>query len=419
MFHCELHRLDGNEKLLSDWRDLLTRVRPELRLFGPEWFAVWNRTIGAWGPWTGEMRVAAVYDDADGKLYGVLPVGHPKVGLVRVNAIGGYFQPWRLVLADSSKEYEVGRSFGWYLVELGWGVMQLGPWPMKHEAHLGLLSALNELEMPISRRHSDSLAIADVPPTWEQYQNEVIGSKMLKRIGNFSRKLELNHRVEVRHSRQPSDTDAAELLQALAQVEERSWLVNDPTGHPRFQNTQDQRFWAELIHDWLKPQGFLDAWVMSIDGQPASFVFAVTCGTTRYVIANQFDEAFTEYRTGSILYRQMFEEGYSRGVTRYDFGTNEIHYKSQWGATYQDRVDTFAVATNRLVGGLWKAGVKLKGLFNGTLWGTATEPVLPSGESLPSRSAEKILADVAAAWDDRPPTEAIKKSADQLDEVEV
>ena len=129
MFHCELHRLEGNEQLCSDWRDLLNRVRPDLRLFGPEWFSIWDRTIGSHAPWTGEMHVVAVYDDgsptpcgavdsgnlsessmpqgpglqqifnadlqphANRRLCGVLPIGHPKVGLLRVNAMAGYFQP--------------------------------------------------------------------------------------------------------------------------------------------------------------------------------------------------------------------------------------------------------------------------------------------------------------------------------------
>ena len=137
MFRCELHRLEGNDRLWADWRNLLGRVRPELRLFGPEWFSVWGRTIGSQAPWTGAVDVVAVYDESDGRLFGVLPVGHPKVGLLRVNALGGYFQPWRLLLADQSREYDVGRAVGWYLIEMGWNVLQLG-----YLAHFGSVLCL-------------------------------------------------------------------------------------------------------------------------------------------------------------------------------------------------------------------------------------------------------------------------------------
>ncbi len=385
MFHCELHRLDGNEQLCSDWRDLLNRVRPELRLFGPEWFSIWDRTIGSRAPWTGEMHIAAVYDDASHRLCGVLPIGHPKVGLLRVNAMAGYFQPWRLALGDQSCEFAVGRALGWYLLELGWSVMQLGPWPLSHEVHRGILSALGELEMPMRKQCTDELAIAELPPTWEQCQDETIGRKHLRKVRNYESKLAREHRVEVRHVRQPSPFETAEMLTSFSQIEQRSWLMNDPHGRPRFVGSVERGFWAELIQQWLAPQNFFDAWLMKADDQPISFVVAATVGSTRYVIANNYDEAWGDFRVGSQLYRRMFEEGYSRGVTRYDFGTNELHYKQHWGAKAVDRVETCTVAINHMVSGFWNAGLKLKGLLDGSLWGRpAAHEQLASGEPLAS-----------------------------------
>ncbi len=400
MFRCELHRLDGNDRLLADWRDLLDRVRPELRLFGPEWFSVWNQTIGSQPPWTGTLDIAAVYDESDGRLFGVLPVGHPKVGLLRVNAMGGYFQPWRLILADQSREYDVGRAVGWFLIEMGWNVMQLGPWPMGHKAHQGVLSALDELEMPMQKQSSCGLAIAELPATWQQYQDEVVGREFLRKIRVYTGKLEKDYQLEIQHYRNPTLAETSDMLAALGQVEQRSWLVNDPRGRPRFIALTDQRFWTELIQQSLAPNGHLDCWLMRANGRPISFVFALTSGTTRYVIANSYDAAFAAYRTGSVLYRRMFEEGYSRGVTRYDFGTNELHYKKRWGAEYTDQVDTFRVSTGRLIAGVWRAGVKLKDLWDGRPWGgSASVAYLASGELLPTDDARltAILADADEA----------------------
>src|SRR2546425_11355868 len=183
MFRCELRQLEGNDRrsgtgrLWADWHDLLSRVRPELRLFGPEWFSVWERTIGSQAPWTGPLEFAAVYSEEDGRLFGVMPVGHPKVGMLRVSAMGGYFQPWRIILADQAREYDVGRALGWFLIEQGWNVIQLGPWPMAHDAHAGVLSALDEFEMPMQKQSSCGLAIAELPATWEQYQEQIVGRK--------------------------------------------------------------------------------------------------------------------------------------------------------------------------------------------------------------------------------------------------
>lgn len=375
MLTCELQRLDDNELLWSDWRNLLTRTRPEHRLFGPEWFSIWGQTVGSSAPWTGAMHVVAVREHSTGQLVGVFPFGEPKIGVLRVNALAGYFQPWRTIVADQSCEFAVGRSIGWFLVELGWSIMQLGPWPMALDAHQGVLSALEELDMPIKRQQSDFLAIADnLPPTWPEYEMQIVGLKYLRRLRNYENKLKKEHSVELVHHQTVNESDIKELFTDLANVERRSWLVSDPHGRPRFIEPIDQRFWNRLANEFLVPNEFLDCWVLRANGKPISFVFALTVHGTRYVIANNYDQEWAQFRPGSILFRHMFQEGYSRGVTRYDFGTNELHYRQHWGARYADHVESFAVPINRMVASFWNVGVKLKGLFDSTLWGEKTEP---------------------------------------------
>jgi hypothetical protein len=289
-----------------------------------------------------------------------------------------------LVLAQQTQEFAIGRAIGWFLVEIGWSVLQLGPWPMSHEAHRGVLSALEELEMPMQRQSSDQLAAAELPATWEQCQAETIGRRFRQKVCTFEKRLAQTHQVEVRHLRHPSVLETTDLLAALARVEQRSWLADDPRGRPRFTGPVEQHFWSELIQNWLAPQGFFDGWLMLADNEPISFVVAATVGSTRYVLANQYDEAWGDFRVGSQLYRRMFEEGYSRGVRRYDFGTNELHYKGRWGAKAADRVESFAVSVNHVVSGFWNAGLKIKNLLDGRFSGRAAiNEQLASGEPRP------------------------------------
>ncbi|MFM9965924.1 MAG: hypothetical protein ACKV2Q_32485 [Planctomycetaceae bacterium] len=381
MFHCELQRLNGNEQLCSDWRDLRDRVRPELRLFGPEWFSIWDRTLGSHAPWTGDMQVVAVYEETSRRLCGVLPIGHPKAGLLRVNAMAGSLQPWRLALADQTCEFAVGRALGWFLVELGWSVLQLGPWPLSHEVHRGILSALGELEMPMRKHGTAELAIAELPATWEQYQAETVDREFLNGVRNDEQQLAREHQIEVQHIRQPSPFETAELLAAFAHIEQRSRPVNAADNPPRFSGLIERGFWAELIQQWLAPQNYFDAWLLLADGEPISFIVAATVGSTRYVIANDSDEVWRDatrrdsrrgascHNVGAPLELKMFEEGYSRGVTRYDFGTHAQHDPQLWGAKPADRVETVTVAINHVVSGFWNAGVKLQSLLDGGVWG--------------------------------------------------
>lgn len=364
MLICELHHLENNPQLWTEWHDLLNRVPPDQRLFGPEWFSIWGRTIGSAAPWTGTMQVIAVRDKTTGRLDGVFPLGQPKVGMFRVNAMAGYFQPWRTIIADRTREFAVGRAIGWFLIELGWSVLKLGPWPMSADAHQGVLSTLDELGMPLKRQSSDYLAIADrLPATWDEYQDQVVGRRFLRRIRNFEHKLLRECSLEIKHIRRPTADQSHSLLAELASIEQRSWLSTDPNGRPRFVSPTDQEFWHLLTTEVLVPNDYLDCWLMRADGQAISFVWALTIAKTRYVIANSYDEAFASFRTGSILYRHMFQEGYERGVTRYDFGTNELHYKRQWGARAVDHVESFVVSVNRVIAACWSTTVKVKSWF--------------------------------------------------------
>ena len=124
---------------------------------------------------------------------------------------------------------------------------------------------------------------------------------------------------------------------------------------------------------------------MFADNKPISFLMAATVGSTRYVLANNNDnDAWSDFGVCSQLCDLMFAEGRSRGVNRYDFGTGEQVHIPQSGVATTDRVETFTVAINHMVSGFWNAGVKLKTLFDGGLWGRpALHEQLASGEPLP------------------------------------
>jgi hypothetical protein len=155
--------------------------------------------------------------------------------------------------------------------------------------------------------------------------------------------------IAIRHVTSVDAESVDGLLDDLAAIERRSWLFSRG-GHARFATPDGRALWRSLILRSLVPHGQLDCWLMYLDGRPASFVFGMTAGTVRYVIANNYDEAVKTHRTGSILYRHMMEDGINRGVRLFDFGDCNLHYKRLWGASYQDYLDSTFVAPRSLVG---------------------------------------------------------------------
>jgi hypothetical protein len=382
MFRCEFQNLKGNERLTADWHDLLSRVRPELRLFGPRWYSAWDETIGSQAPWTGGLTIATAYDESSERLCGVMPLGHPRYKGIGVRCLGGYFQPWRLILAEQDREFAVGHALGEFLVRSRFGVVQLGPWPASLFAHQGLLESLAARGVPLARRTTMDLALVTMPPTWDDYVQQIYGRKAFKKLQKRASQLASEHKVEIEHLRKPSAAEIRNFLAECALVEQHSWLMTTPKGRPRFVQVFDRAFWQTVLEDWLVPNGFFDGWIMRANHQPICFLLALTCGSTRYSIAGSYDEAFRDYSVGSQLDAQMFEEGYSRGVTHYDLGTKELHYKQRWGASAADQVESMTAVIHPVLRTLWHTGAWVQGLCKRV----RSRPTVPA--SPPDRPSE-------------------------------
>ena len=150
------------------------------------------------------------------------------------------------------------------------------------------------------------------------------------------------------------------MVDQLQEIEERSWLATAENGYPRFAHKASKQFWIRAIKESLGPRDQVDCWVMTLDSKPVSFVFTLTCGRSRYVLANQYIEDVKDHRTGSTLYRYMMEEGIERGIQLFDFGDSEIHYKRLWGASYQDSLDSYIVIPNAILSKLAHGYTALK-----------------------------------------------------------
>ncbi len=348
MLTCrEINDLKPNDALWLQWKNLQQRVRPELSLFGPEWYSIWTQTHGSSDRWNGRLRLLCV-TDAQQNLQGVLVFSEQRYAGFRIQANGGYFQPWRTILADRMREAEVGRALGEYLSRSGWLLCQLGPFVGSSPTTSSLYESLRERGASTILKSSAQLAVCRVPPTFEEYKQQVLGGKFFRKIGYYERKMSQAGRVEIAHFHRPDAEQTREMIFDLAQVEQQSWLVKSARGRTRFSSEVAQRFWTRLIGEALTPNDQFDAWVIRFNDRPVSFCVTLTSQSTRYVIANQYDEAVSEYRTGSTLYRYMIEEGIGRGVRTFDFGDGGIEYKKYWGAEYVDTVETFLVAPHWL-----------------------------------------------------------------------
>jgi CelD/BcsL family acetyltransferase involved in cellulose biosynthesis len=348
--HCATSTtLTSGDALWSDWSGLLGRARPELQIFRPEWYTIWNETLGSCGRWTGALQILEARD-ALGVLRGVLPLGTQKLGFAKVRSLAGDWQPWRTLIADAAFEREVGFALGEYLADSDIAAVRLGPAPRSAAATDGLVDALTQRCGFVERSRTAQLAVCNAPGTWEEYKKEYLNNKFLSSLRRYEKKVKQAGVMTIDHVRQPTADETARIIDDLGRIERHSWLATKDKGHMRFACDPGRTFWQRLIDSSLSPNDQVDCWIMRLDGQPVSFCFTLTSGPARYVVANQYDETVKKFGTGKTLYRHMMKDGINRGIRRFDFGDNELHYKKDWGASYQDCLDSYIAIPNRVLG---------------------------------------------------------------------
>lgn len=188
------------------------------------------------------------------------------------------------------------------LRERGWAVIDE---PNGHAQTVALPSSVAELEARMSKR-------------------------MLQNSRYYERKMRKEGQVELRLFQGVAGDEWTRVIADLGRVEEHSWM---PTrgGAMRFSGAANARFWETLLAD-ARTSAAAHAFILYFQGQPASFVFAFDSGSTRFVLANNYDEAVQRYSTGSILYRHLFADAIDKQRALVHLGRGDTGYKAHWGA---------------------------------------------------------------------------------------
>jgi|GEM_PF-2167864 len=350
MIRCELVTPSSSaDPIWNEWRQIETNTPESQRLFSADWHRVWAETWGATGKWTGQVQLVAARDE-NNQLQGVLFLGRPRVGPLTVRAMGGHDVPHRGIQAVHGQEEAVGSAIGQFVAGWHWLLLQLGPIRRSSRADQAMIEQLQQKCAFLQQRGSREEISLLAPDSFEEYRSEVLGGKFFRKIGYYERRMARAGRVDIRHYRQPTDDEIAQMICDLDTIEAASWMTTRGTGVPRFTNPDLRHFWTEMSSEYLSPNDHIDCWVMSLHDKPVSFCFTLNDGQTRYVIANQYDNDVKDHRTGSTLYRYMIEDGIERGIRRFEFGDGDLHYKSLWGAEVRDYSDTWLAIPNRVAG---------------------------------------------------------------------
>lgn len=347
----EVYGLQRGDGLSREWHALLDRAPPEQRIYGPDWFRIWNETEGSAGRWQGRLQLVTARD-AEGRLHGVLPLGLVRMGVVTARASAGPWQLERTLVVAAGMEQPVGEALAAHVANSGWPLVRIGPCVGTARQVRPFLEALRAHGVYVHVQRKEPMTIIEPPPGVAQYRKEVLGKSFARSLLYYERRLAKDGDVRVAHFRECSHERAARLIEHLATIERGSWLRKAEPEKPRFLDPDTATMWQRLVVETFSPQGTFDCFVLYLDERPIAYGLCLTVVPVRYYVFTGYDLEFRKRSVGSIIYRYVMEEGIERGVQRFEFGSQHMYYKKRWGAQVHASLDTLLVFPNRLVRGL-------------------------------------------------------------------
>ncbi|MEM6857593.1 MAG: GNAT family N-acetyltransferase [Pseudomonadota bacterium] len=290
---------------------------------------------GAWflaGP-NPASRIAFARDEA-GQPIAAFPlrrksVGPPQLGIT-VKQIAGPYWPMRGVpvkadtpvetLARALRDKALGKALG--------PAFRLGP-ALQDDPSLQLLCKAAEragwcvLAKPVGELFALDLAALTASGTWPS-------SKGRQKDRWRVRQLEKTGPVSIERFTGADWTLSTR--DAIAAIEAHSWVGQlEEGGDTKFMDPDLRATWEDIATDAAFAE-MIRGSILRVGDTPAAFTFGLDSGTTRYCIANNFDQRFAKYSPGRILLYDDFTSAAERGIEWLDWGPGDAGYKQQMGA---------------------------------------------------------------------------------------
>jgi hypothetical protein len=307
-----------------EWAALLASTLPEHRFLSRHWYSAWSAAFLPMARWRNPLRWLVARHAVHG-LAGVIPVADQKIGMLSTLSLAGYYWPFRAPPVAITLVDEVAAAFAdWACVNTPSTPWRLGPTPRNTPAVEALIDAFAAIGWRImEKRIGETYAVA-INDSFSSFQQRLGG--LIKKMAYYERRLRRSGSVEIRTPTQNDD----HVLRDLAAIEERSWVSDRESGKPKFLGNRNAAFWSNLMA--VPSATELRPMLLCVDGRPISYSLNLDAGSTRYIIANGYDEAFSTHSPGMVLAHHVLRDAVQMGRFNVEWGQGDSGYKSRWGA---------------------------------------------------------------------------------------
>ncbi len=322
---------DELEDLLPDWNQFASQSSAWTLCATREWLTSWWLAYGE----TRELFVLAAFDPND-ELVGVAPLYRvrdgaplPKRSLQTLRFLGTGTGGTSTNLGFISRrglEVEVTQCLLHWLSEsrATWDVLDLHLMPAEWLSTIVLLREL-EIRGWTRVRSRDHHRVVVFPDTYDAY-TATLSKRMRTELPYEHRRLLKAFRTEVR--KLETEAEVAAGLQILMRLNSQRWQARDQLGSF---GVPEKRRLAQALSQRFLACGWLDFWVLELDGQTAAMEFAFRIDGVFYPLWVALDTQYKDYSPGAVLKALIIERLINDGVRVYEFMQGAEPYKARWG----------------------------------------------------------------------------------------
>ena len=324
------------EALSQDWEQIL-RDTPGCTIFStPEWLGAWWKAFG-----DSIQLVALSISNAGGEVIGLAPLylegskdRHP-TGVRRLRLVGdGTEDSDNLELifrsgheADCSEALLAKLSS-----EKGWDVCELNTLNANSNTARTMLFCLKERGWPTKVRKRDC-SVVPLPDSWETYLHQ-LSREHARGIERYTRRLGRHYAVRI--FKCGTEGELLPSLEVLFDLHQRRWKSQGQPGS--FSGPGRRNFYRDLSLGFLR-RGWLEFWLLELDGKPAAAQFAFRYGDTVYQLQEGLDPRHYSDRAGIVLRAHVLKQLILQGARQYDFLGGIDAHKQSWAAQPGSYID--------------------------------------------------------------------------------
>jgi CelD/BcsL family acetyltransferase involved in cellulose biosynthesis len=315
---------------LSPDCERILQGNPELTIFStPEWLGAWWKAFGQ-----ARQLIALSISNAGGEVIGLAPLYLESVkkrqlnGVRRLRLVGDgtgdsdnldlIFRSGHEVACSEALLARLGS-------EAGWDVCELNTLCANSSTARAMLDCLKKRGWPARQWTRDS-SVVPLPDNWDTYLSQ-LSREQARGIERYTRRLERHH--DVRIFKCATEEELQPALEVLIDLHQKRWQSQGQPGS--FAESERRHFYHEMSRGFLR-RGWLEFWMMELDGKPAACQFAFRYGDTVYQLQEGLDPKHYSDRAGIVLRAHILKQLIAQGVRQYDFLGGINAHKQSWGA---------------------------------------------------------------------------------------